>query len=169
MSMWTETNPPGQVSEVVGLYEVAAHKLHLFEQFKSFPISIGRTRKNDIQLKFDASVSELHCVIEREGSDYIIYDHRSTNGVVIADVEVMRFVLRPGTQIYLGRAELYAMGPHSQIPITATTESAFLEESLRVYGSARAAEKRINVSYMTILRAARRRRARAIDTEKRGG
>lgn len=159
--MTTEFITPTRAPEVVGLYEIAAHRVHRFDQFAEFPISIGRSRRADIQLAFDASISSLHCVIERVKDELIICDCRSTNGIVILGAHVTQYPLRPGTRIFLGRAELCVMGVESKIPIMATTDSSFLIESRRVYGSARAAGRRVGVSYMTILRAARRRATQA--------
>jgi len=76
----------------------------------SYPIvmdsfAIGRNPRNQLALA-DMSVSREHCVILRQGDDFLIRDLGSFHGTLINDVRVTERVLAPGDYIQIGRSVL---------------------------------------------------------------
>lgn len=45
-------------------------------------IHIGRSSENEIVLRHPG-VSKVHCQIRKENQQYILYDHKSANGVIV--------------------------------------------------------------------------------------
>ncbi len=66
---------------------------------------IGRGLSADVRLD-DATVSRKHAVIVRRGSDVVILDDRSMNGVWVNGERTTEAVLADGDEIVLGRAAL---------------------------------------------------------------
>jgi hypothetical protein len=66
---------------------------------------IGRSHGCDIVLA-DASVSRCHADLRRDGSQWILRDLHSTNGIAVNGRMVLEARLAPGDQISLGRTRL---------------------------------------------------------------
>jgi hypothetical protein len=75
---------------------------------------IGRDPDNDIVIE-DTAISGKHARVQVEDGRFFIYDHGSTNGVLIYRPDsdrwqkVERYELKDGTQIKLGRTVLHLM------------------------------------------------------------
>ena len=72
---------------------------------KDHPISIGRSRLNEIRPD-DPSISAQHCRIIPENGEYIIYDLGSTNGTIVNNIHVNMAVLEEGDTIRIGATNL---------------------------------------------------------------
>jgi pSer/pThr/pTyr-binding forkhead associated (FHA) protein len=70
-----------------------------------YPVSIGRSRVNEIRLE-DASVSGQHCRIIPESGKHILYDLSSTNGTFLNDKKVSKESLKEGDIIRIGETQL---------------------------------------------------------------
>lgn len=64
--------------------------------------SIGRRRVNRVRLNADASVSRLHCVIERRDSGWFIVDRNSNHGTIVDGEKVRDRELHGGEVIQIG-------------------------------------------------------------------
>jgi len=70
-------------------------------------ITIGRGEENDVALRDDRLVSQVHAVIESYGSSYSLRDLGSSNGTFVNGQSLVgEQVLRPGDEIRLGRTQL---------------------------------------------------------------
>ena len=67
--------------------------------------SIGREPHCDVFLQHD-SVSRRHAEIQREGDEYYIEDHESTNGTLVNRLRIERQRLRDGDVIAIGKFRL---------------------------------------------------------------
>ena len=77
------------------------------EQGVRYPIAvdsfaIGRDPRNQLSMA-DRSVSREHCVIVRQGDDFLIRDAGSFHGTLVNDIRVNERVLENGDYIKLGR------------------------------------------------------------------
>ncbi len=75
--------------------------------FDADRIVIGRSPSSDVRLP-DASVSQRHASVRREGQDYAIVDEGSTNGTFVSGVRVQphtQRLLRSGDRVCVGRIE----------------------------------------------------------------
>jgi hypothetical protein len=63
--------------------------------------TIGRSNNNAIVLK-DAKVSRQHAAIKQAGTEFVIMDLRSSNGVMVNHERVQEHVLGDGDQIQIG-------------------------------------------------------------------
>jgi diguanylate cyclase (GGDEF)-like protein len=54
----------------------------------------------------DEAVSRQHARVDREGSDYVLHDLGSTNGLFVDNARVKRHVLRDGNRVQLGSATI---------------------------------------------------------------
>jgi len=68
-------------------------------------ISIGRSSDNTIELD-DPAVSGRHCLIVRDGNNYVLRDLGSTNGTRLNSRDVKESILKPKDLIQIGSAEL---------------------------------------------------------------
>ena len=80
------------------------------EQGVRYPVdvdsfSIGRDPRNQLRLT-DMSVSREHCVIFRQGEDFLIRDLDSHHGTLVNDERVTERVLADGDAIKIGRSVL---------------------------------------------------------------
>jgi pSer/pThr/pTyr-binding forkhead associated (FHA) protein len=70
-------------------------------------VRIGRSEENDVVLRDDRLVSQLHAVIECYGSSYALRDLGSSNGTYVNGHTLAgEKVLRPGDEIRLGRTQI---------------------------------------------------------------
>ena len=83
-----------------------------FSLNRSFPVSIGRSRVNEILID-DVSVSGQHCRIIPENGKHVLYDLSSTNGTFVNEKKIRRAVLQPGDVIKVGETLfLYKIEQH---------------------------------------------------------
>ena len=83
-----------------------------FSLNRAFPVSIGRSRVNEIRLD-DISISGQHCRIIPENGKHVLYDLNSTNGTFLNDKKVNRCVLTEGDTIRVGETQfLYKIEQH---------------------------------------------------------
>jgi pSer/pThr/pTyr-binding forkhead associated (FHA) protein len=75
--------------------------------FTSLPISIGRSKQNDIILS-DETVSAVHARVyyDEQVKDVCILDNDSLNGLFIDDQPTRKNVLHDGVRIRIGSVEL---------------------------------------------------------------
>lgn len=79
---------------------------------RAFPISIGRSRVNEILID-DVTVSGQHCRIIPENGKHVLYDLGSTNGTFVNEKKVQRAVLRQGDVVKVGETLfLYKIEQH---------------------------------------------------------
>jgi Nif-specific regulatory protein len=120
------------------------------EQGGAYPIAgdsfaIGRDPRNQLRLG-DKSVSREHCVVIRQGDDFLIRDLESFHGTLVNDARVTEQVLAPGDWIKLGRCLLrFEAGEETvwedsggethtmEIPVGPAQFPAALEKSPDVY------------------------------------
>ena len=83
-----------------------------FSLNRAFPVSIGRSRVNEIPLD-DVTVSGQHCRIIPENGKHVLYDLGSTNGTFVNDKKIQRAILRVGDMIKVGETHfLYKIEQH---------------------------------------------------------
>jgi hypothetical protein len=75
-----------------------------FSLNRAFPVSIGRSRVNEIRLD-DITISSQHCRIIPENGKHVLYDLSSTNGTFLNDKKVNRSVLKEGDTIRIGETQ----------------------------------------------------------------
>ncbi len=69
--------------------------------------TIGRGEENDVALRDDRLVSQVHAVIESYGSSFSLRDLGSSNGTFVNGQSLVgEQVLKPGDEIRLGRTQL---------------------------------------------------------------
>ena len=74
--------------------------------FDAERVVIGRSASCDVRLP-DASVSQRHAFVRRDGTEYAIVDEGSTNGTLVSGVRVQphtQRLLRTGDRVHIGRA-----------------------------------------------------------------
>ena len=76
-----------------------------FSLNRVYPVSIGRSRVNEIKLE-DISVSGQHCRILPENGRHVLYDMGSTNGTFVNEKRVTKLVLTEGDIIKIGETQL---------------------------------------------------------------
>lgn len=69
-----------------------------------YPVSIGRSRVNEIRLD-DAAVSGQHCRILPENGKHVLYDLSSTNGTFVNDKKVTKENLKEGDVVRIGETQ----------------------------------------------------------------
>jgi hypothetical protein len=83
-----------------------------FSLNRAFPVSIGRSKVNEIPLD-DVTVSGQHCRIIPENGKHVLYDLGSTNGTFVNDKKVQRVILQVGDMIKVGETHfLYKIEQH---------------------------------------------------------
>jgi FHA domain len=83
-----------------------------FSLNRPFPVSIGRSRVNEIRLD-DISVSGQHCRIVPENGRHVLCDLDSTNGTFLNDKKINRVTLKEGDTIRVGETQfLYKIEQH---------------------------------------------------------
>jgi hypothetical protein len=75
-----------------------------FSLNRVYPVSIGRSRVNEIKLE-DTTVSGQHCRIIPENNRHVIYDLESTNGTFVNEKRVSKLVLSEGDIIKVGETQ----------------------------------------------------------------
>jgi len=69
--------------------------------------TVGRAASNNVALDADATVSKLHAVVVRYGSEFAVRDVGSSNGTFVNGERVVSEVrLRPGDEIRVGESRL---------------------------------------------------------------
>jgi DNA-binding CsgD family transcriptional regulator len=82
--------------------------------------TIGRTPSNDIVLGGDSTVSKLHAVVVRYGSELAVRDVGSSNGTFLNGGRVVSELrLRPGDEIRVGESRL-VFRAHEDTDVTTT-------------------------------------------------
>jgi len=66
---------------------------------------IGRSADCHLPID-DEAASRQHARVDREGSDYVLHDLGSTNGLFVDNARVKRHVLRDGNRVQLGSATI---------------------------------------------------------------
>jgi pSer/pThr/pTyr-binding forkhead associated (FHA) protein len=87
------------------------------------PLTIGRSPRSDVALRWDGEVSRLHAQLERVGGDWLVIDDRlSRNGTYVNGERLRaRRVLRGGDVIRTGDTQLAFVAPAGgSISATAT-------------------------------------------------
>jgi hypothetical protein len=76
-------------------------------------LTIGRSPRNDVALRWDGEVSRLHAALERVGGDWLVADDQlSRNGTYVNGERLRaRRVLRPGDVIRTGNTQLAFVAP----------------------------------------------------------
>jgi len=75
-----------------------------FSLHRAFPVSMGRSRVNEIHLD-DVTVSGQHCRIIPENEKHVLYDLGSTNGTYVNDKRVNKAILKEGDTIKVGETQ----------------------------------------------------------------
>jgi hypothetical protein len=71
---------------------------------RAFPVSIGRSRVNEIRLD-DITVSGQHCRVIPENGRHVLCDLNSTNGTFLNEKKVNRQTLKEGDTIRVGETQ----------------------------------------------------------------
>ena len=64
---------------------------------------IGRARDADLHVRSDR-ISRHHAILERKGTDYVIRDNDSVNGILLNGIKIHSAVLRDGDVVQAGDA-----------------------------------------------------------------
>ena len=64
--------------------------------------TIGRGRKNDLQISNDGRVSRYHCKVLRKGDKLIVIDNNSSNGTQVNGADVSEYTLAEGDVMEVG-------------------------------------------------------------------
>ncbi|MCI0527224.1 MAG: FHA domain-containing protein, partial [Nitrospira sp.] len=67
--------------------------------------TIGRSKENDLMLD-DALVSRMHATLRQEGTDFVLEDEKSRNGVFVNGKTISRVKLSDGDKIQIGGFKL---------------------------------------------------------------
>lgn len=86
-------------------------------------LRFGRSGDNEVVLP-DYSVSRHHARLTRRGSDFVIEDLRSTNGVLINGHAVQQEVVRSGDLLKIGVFEIRVVSPSQASPFEPASPSA---------------------------------------------
>jgi pSer/pThr/pTyr-binding forkhead associated (FHA) protein len=88
-------------------------------------LTIGRSPRNDVALRWDSEVSRLHAELERVGGDWLVSDdHLSRNGTFVNGERLRaRRVLRAGDIITTGDTQLAFIAP-AGVSVSATRSAA---------------------------------------------
>src|SRR3989442_1706334 len=78
-------------------------------------VSIGRESASSVSLNHN-SVSRRHCLIKREGDEFVICDLESFNGTFVNGVPVKEQTLEHADQIKIGRIALLFLLDESEGP-----------------------------------------------------
>jgi FHA domain len=84
-----------------------------YELSKDRPISIGRSRVNEIR-PTDGSISAQHCRIIPENGNHVVYDLGSTNGTLLNNRKVNKATLKEGDMIAIGETVLQYKIDHAR-------------------------------------------------------
>ena len=94
-------------------------------------MTIGRSPRNDVALRWDGEVSRLHAELERVGRDWLVADERvSRNGTYLNGDRLRgRHVLRGGDVIRTGETQLAFVAPAgASVSATVTAGSAVVPD-----------------------------------------
>lgn len=72
---------------------------------KKLSTTLGRGKDCDLKIE-DLTISSHHASITKEGGEFYIKDHGSTNGVFVNDVKIDKRIIKNGDVIRLGKAVL---------------------------------------------------------------
>jgi predicted component of type VI protein secretion system len=86
--------------------------------------TVGRAASNDVAIDADATVSKLHAVVVRYGSEFAVRDVGSSNGTFLNGERVVSEIrLRPGDEIRVGESRLvFRAQDTSDLAATAAAE-----------------------------------------------
>jgi pSer/pThr/pTyr-binding forkhead associated (FHA) protein len=91
------------------------------------PIVIGRGSECDVVLH-DSRVSRRHCVIQREGDNFVVSDLRTPNGLFLNDLQtrIDNRVLSNGDRILFGKSclQVELSEPDKEKPVTPMVDPA---------------------------------------------
>jgi pSer/pThr/pTyr-binding forkhead associated (FHA) protein len=96
-------------------------------------LTIGRSPRNDVALRWDGEVSRLHAQLERVGGDWLVSDDRlSRNGTwVNGELLRARRVLRAGDLIKAGETQIAFVAPAgASVSATASAAHAYAVPSV---------------------------------------
>lgn len=97
------------------------------------PVRVGSARSNELIL-LDPAVSAQHCRLEPDGQRLVVRDLESTNGTFVQGVRVTRAQLSAGTQIRIGRTDLWVTASRQEgksgLPRPIIAASAAMQETL---------------------------------------
>jgi pSer/pThr/pTyr-binding forkhead associated (FHA) protein len=88
-------------------------------QFTKERMTIGRDDDNDIPIA-EPSVSRRHASIERRGTDFVVRELQSTNGIWRGEERIRELTLRDGDVLSLGHARLVFKGGFAADDLTLT-------------------------------------------------
>jgi Inner membrane component of T3SS, cytoplasmic domain len=142
---------------VVGLRVLPHGPVFAFESFQMEGnakriLVIGAAVGCDILLD-DATVSGLHCLLERHGERVLVHDCQSKNGTRVNGVALQEGELTPGSLLTVGRVSLVAYGPDAlrpRVTLAATSLDEFLQTAVKAHGSLRSAAEALGLPYSTL-------------------
>jgi hypothetical protein len=107
----------------------------------------------DVIIK-QATVSRLHCLLERHGDRVLVHDCRSKNGTWVNGVAVQDGELAAGSLLMLGQVSLVAYGrqdtQRSRVTLPAASLDEFLRTAVEAHGSLRGAAEALGLPYSTL-------------------
>jgi predicted component of type VI protein secretion system len=84
-------------------------------------VTVGKGAENDLVIATDGTVSRLHAVLEKIGSDWVLRDLGSRNGTFLNGERLFsERVLRPGDEIRIGQTRLVYRAEDAGRPVTMT-------------------------------------------------
>jgi hypothetical protein len=101
------------VDKPVLIVKKGKHRGKSYTLDEEHPVSIGRSRVNEIRLE-DEATSAQHCRIIPENGHFVIYDLDSTNGTYVGDSKITRAPLNHGDTIKVGDTHLVYKIKHTR-------------------------------------------------------
>lgn len=129
------TAEPGVVGDsllVASLFVVRGNDQGCRYELVGDAVSVGRDAGNAAQLH-DTEVSRRHAVIRREGNDFVLSDHHSSNGTFVNGHRVQQHKLVSGDEILVGGTLLLFTG--------GIDEASNLAEKIDIVSRGRAEER----------------------------
>ena len=97
------------------------------------PISIGRGRENQVQIKRDLKVSRFHCRIVRRSNGYVVEDLKSSNGTFVNGEPIGVCDLRAGDELAVGDARfVFRMTGSKKVSETTDTSPKIVKDEVKL-------------------------------------
>jgi pSer/pThr/pTyr-binding forkhead associated (FHA) protein len=94
-------------------------------QVEKFPVSIGRSKENTIQIQ-NPFFSREHCLIEQTSKGFRIKDLGSKNGIQVNKQSVKASDLNPGDTISIGKTDFKLIGAEKKEAFSAKKHASNL-------------------------------------------
>lgn len=87
-------------------------------------LRIGRKSDNDVIITSDELVSRYHCEVEKTPQGFALQDLNSSNGTMMEGMKIVRVVLRPDTEFFVGATRCKFLADAAEAPSSPPAEPA---------------------------------------------